>query len=447
MGIGLVLTQGGTAATATSATYTVTSTGTAAGTGLAIVIGWRIAAAASQTITSVTDNVGNAWVALKSDNDATSTQKLDVWHVDPGGYKSGVTSITVQFSITATSAWQHYEISGAGPGWSAGLDVGAAGHASSLAPTATTAALSQYETFAIGAIAWGSSSATISALTAGWTNETLLTVSTAPNTRLQAAHQITAAKTALTYAGTLSASNRWSDIVVTFRQYAGLVQSVTATGSVVISGTLTATLATSSRAGTLLVAYGGDWSSSSVPSMPTGWLTAWNEPDNTILDTHFLAYLPNNAGGITAVTIGNLGGQTDELDLIVAEFAGVDALDLAEHTVTQSATSTPSFTTTGATKMALELVIGAFFNEDTAGVTNFTAGSGYLGVAAVNEYYMEYGIASGTATQTAGCTMSGAAARWGGGIATFYRTIPRPPRVSVLQAVMRAAFWLVAAVR
>jgi hypothetical protein len=445
MGLALVLTQQGTAASTTQATYTVTSTGSAPGTGLALWIGWRVVTAASQTITGITDNVGNAWVPLKSDNDATSTVKADVWHVDPGGYKPGVTTIVVSFSITATSGWQHYEISGAGPGWSGGLDIGAAGHASSTACTATTAALSQVETFAVGGIVWGSNSATISSITAGWTTETLITVSTAPNLRVQAAHQFTAAKTALTYAGTLSASNRWSAIVVTFRQYAGLVQSATATANVVVSGTLTATFATATRAGTLLVAYGGDWSSNSTPTTPTGWQVAWSEPDNTIFDTHFLAYLPANPGGVTAVTIGNTGGGTEELDLIIAEFAGVDTLDIAETVITVPTTTTPAMGTSGSTVVPIELILGAFFGEDNAPPTTFTAGVGYVSVASVGDYFLEYSQSNSVATQSAGCTM-GATQRWGGGFATFYKARPRPPRVGVLQAVMRVALWLLSVV-
>lgn len=214
MALALVNNQGGTAVSGLTATYTVTATGTASGTGLALVVGWRIVAAASQTVTGITDNKGNTWNQENVDNDATSTVKADLWGVRPSVYISGVTSITVTFSIAASSAWEFYELSGGLNGsWG---DIGGSGHASSTAPTVSTATLAQSGEFVVAGIAWGSSTATISGLTAGWTNETGLVMGTAPNLSLQPAHQAAPGTTALTYAGTLSASNRWAAVACPF---------------------------------------------------------------------------------------------------------------------------------------------------------------------------------------------------------------------------------------
>ena len=222
--------QGGTAASATSAVYTVTATGAAAGTGLILRIGWRIAAAASQTITSVTDNKGNTWIKEASDNDATSTVKMDEWSVTPKTYISGVTSITVNFSIAATSAWTLWEVSGGDAVIADWGDQFAAAHANSTAPAAgPTATLSQANEFVTAAIAWGSNSATISGLTASYTADTLQTVATAPNLRLQPAHQIVASTTGVSFAGTLSAANRWSNFPTTYREAVGTAVAATLT--------------------------------------------------------------------------------------------------------------------------------------------------------------------------------------------------------------------------
>lgn len=224
----LVQHVGGTAVSGTTGVYTVTATGTAAGTGLAIIVGWRIAAAASQTITSITDNKGNTWAAENIDNDATSTQKADIWSVNPSVYISGVTTITVHFSIAASSNFDFYELSGGDMGGAWG-DIGGSNHASSTAPTTSTPALAGATEYVIAGIAWASSTVTISGITAGWTTETLQTTAGAPNQRLQSAHQTTAATTALTYAGTLSVATRWSAVVCPFKGSTGVAVALTST--------------------------------------------------------------------------------------------------------------------------------------------------------------------------------------------------------------------------
>jgi hypothetical protein len=236
MALNLVTSQGGTAASGLTATYTVTSTGTAAGTGLALIIAWRIAAAASQTITGVTDNKGNTWIKEFSDNDATSTVKADIWSVPPSTYISGVTTITVTFSIAASSAWYHYEVSGGDAVSADWGDQGIGGHGSSTAPTASSGTLGQADEFVMGGIAWGSNTVTVSGVTASWTQDTLETA-TSPNLRLQPAHQIVSATTALTLAGTLSASTRWSVLGVTFK--AGTAGPLAASTTMAATGTLT----------------------------------------------------------------------------------------------------------------------------------------------------------------------------------------------------------------
>lgn len=334
MALALVNSQGSTAASGTGPNYTVTASGGAAGTGLIIVIGWRVAAAASQTITGIVDNKANTWVKAVADNDATSTVKEDIWYVDPATYVSGVTTITPTFSIAATSGWFFYEVSGMA---NAPLDTAPTGtHANSTAPTITTATLAQAAEFAVGGIAWGSNSATISGQTAGWTLDTNQVV-TAPNMSLAPAHQITAATTALVYAGTLSAANRWSDLVATFKQGSGTSAALTAT--IAGSGAMTATIAvavasaaTLSGAGAAALAQAAAVAVTTLPMAGAGAMTA------TAAQSNALQAVMAGTGALTA----EFGGGSISPPLLVVTATpsmAVQGASTPALTATTSATS------------------------------------------------------------------------------------------------------------
>jgi hypothetical protein len=332
--LALVHSQGSIAASGTGPNYTVTSTGSAAGTGLIIVIGWRIAVAASQTITGVIDNKGNTWVKAQADNDATSTQKADVWYVDPATYISGVTTITPTFSIAASSGWFFYEVSGMA---NAPLDAAPTGtHASSTAPTITTAVLAQATEFAVAGIAWGSNAATISGQTAGWTLDTNQ-VAASPNMTLAPAHQITAATTALTYAGTLSGSNRWSDLVATFKEGSGtsaaLATTIAGTGAMTDTTSVSvAAVATISGAGAATQAQAVAVASTALPMAGTGAMTA------VALQSNALQIVAAAAGAMTA----DLASGSLSPPIIVVTAVPVASGQFASTTSLTAATSAGS---------------------------------------------------------------------------------------------------------
>jgi hypothetical protein len=438
--------QGSNAASGTTATYTVSATASALGTGLVLVVGWRIAVAASQTITGITDNMGNKWVPENTDNDATSTEKADIWTVFPATYIPGVTSIVVSFSIAASSDWTLYEISG-GSTFGDWGDIGAGNHASSTAPTVSTGVLAQASQIAIAGIAWASNAATISGLTAGWTADTLQT-GASPNQRLQPAHQIISSTAALTFAGTLSGSNRWAAVICTFKAAPTtgpyLVQGASAKfASVTAGATFSVSFPKATTAGNLLILLAGDWNTAAMPTLPGGWSTAWSDTDTTNADTIVLAYLANCAAGITSVTLTSTAAGTDEHDLIIAEFGGVvpsAPLDVAApHVQNQTATQTPSVTAGSADAQAVELVLAGFIAQAANAV--WTAGTGYAQVAAqAAAYFLEWKPVLAAGTQVAGVNNT-LSQMWGGGIATFRGITPTPKAVITLQAVQRAAVW------
>lgn len=218
MALALVHSQGSTAAASLTPAYTVTATGTASGTGLVIVV---LFAGGAQTISSITDDKSNTWTQAIA-NTTSITLRGSIWYVDPATYVSGVTTVTVHFSGgTPTTQWFFYEVSGMA---SAPFDKTGSNEAgNSSAPTATTATLAQANEFAAAGIGWNDVTHTISGLSAGWSAETLQSGNSG---RLQAAHQITAATTALTYAGTINANaNAWVDVIATFKEAAAVTSA------------------------------------------------------------------------------------------------------------------------------------------------------------------------------------------------------------------------------
>jgi hypothetical protein len=143
-------------------------------------------------------------------------------------YKANSSSITtVTFKNTTSGgdlmAGCFFEIAGCATTSPADVTATATtGGTSNKAPTVTGAALAQAVEIAIGGIGWESgSSETISSVTTGWNLETFLAPGSVPNSfvLLQPVYQITSATTALTLAGTISAtgSSWWGDVFMTFK--------------------------------------------------------------------------------------------------------------------------------------------------------------------------------------------------------------------------------------
>ncbi len=197
-----------------------TATGSAAGTGLVIAVAFRNSSSPATSVSSITDSAGNTWVKAIADNPATRNQAAEIWYVDPSTYIPGVTTYTITFAAACVAVARFYEISGGASSW---LDQAVKGAgANSSAPTVSTATLAQASEFAISIIGIGSNAATLSGLTSGWSTSTMDINGSSPTTEETSGHQITAATTALTFAGTISIARVWSDLIATFKAAAAV---------------------------------------------------------------------------------------------------------------------------------------------------------------------------------------------------------------------------------
>jgi hypothetical protein len=201
--------------------------------------------------------------------------------------------------LTATDASSHHASSG-----------------STAATTNATATLAQAVEFAAACLVWDHSATTISALTAGFTSDSTVTSAggDANGTAFQHGYQITAATTALTYAGTLSVSRPNAGSIATFKGASiSSVQSVTVAspgpGGYMV-GQLAVAIA-SSGANTLIACIGGSAGGASanaqkvvgvVDNLGQVWLPADVSGAN-VMDTEvWYSPIPGLAG-VTTVTV------------------------------------------------------------------------------------------------------------------------------------------------
>jgi Carboxypeptidase regulatory-like domain/Phosphoesterase family len=168
---------------------------------------------ASGSITGVTDSSGtDTWTRAVADNPSTRIG-AEVWYV--ANAPAGITLVTASFSKPVNSLLRIYEIQGA-PASPLDQVHAAAGSGTTVSsgPTSTTSGSNDVLIATVGFV---STSATISGLTSGFSNDQLVRNSlTNFNNSEQAGHEIVASTGAYAYGGTLSGSQTWAAAVAAF---------------------------------------------------------------------------------------------------------------------------------------------------------------------------------------------------------------------------------------
>jgi hypothetical protein len=168
---------------------------------------------ASGAITGVTDSSGtDTWTRAVADNPSTRIG-AEVWYV--ANAPASITLVTASFSKPVNSVLRIYEIQGA-PASPLDQVHAAAGSGTTVSsgPTSTTSGSNDV---LIATVGFGSTSATISGLTSGFSNDQLVRNSlTNFNNSEQAGHEIVASTGAYSYGGTLSGSQAWAAAIAAF---------------------------------------------------------------------------------------------------------------------------------------------------------------------------------------------------------------------------------------
>ncbi len=164
----------------------------------------------SGSVVSVTDNQNDTWTRATAVNPSTRIGS-EVWYAPSAA--AGVTSVTVTYSTSVNPVVRFYEISGA-----SSLDKAASASGTSASPssglTATTASSNEV---VIGDIGFVTTTATISGLSPGFTDDTLTrNPATNFNNSEQAGNEAVSTAGTFSYAGTLSNSQAWAAAVATF---------------------------------------------------------------------------------------------------------------------------------------------------------------------------------------------------------------------------------------
>ena len=168
---------------------------------------------ASGSITGVTDSSGtDTWTRAVADNPSTRIG-AEVWYV--ANAPAGITLVTARFSTPVNSVLRIYEIQGA---LVSPLDqvhaAAGSGTTVSSGPTSTTSGSNDVLIATVGFV---STSATISGLTSGFSNDLLVRNSlTNFNNSEQAGHEIVVSTGAYSYGGTLSGSQAWAAAIAAF---------------------------------------------------------------------------------------------------------------------------------------------------------------------------------------------------------------------------------------
>jgi phosphatidylinositol-3-phosphatase len=168
---------------------------------------------ASGSITGVTDSSGtDTWTRAVADNPSTRIG-AEVWYV--ANAPAGVTLVTASFSKPVNAVLRIYEIQGA-PASPLDQVHAAAGSGTTVSsgPTSTTSGSND---ILIATVGFVSTSATISGLTSGFSNDLLVRNSlTNFNNSEQAGHEIVTSTGAYSYGGTLSGSQVWAAAIAAF---------------------------------------------------------------------------------------------------------------------------------------------------------------------------------------------------------------------------------------
>ena len=169
---------------------------------------------ASGSITGVTDSSGtDTWTRAVAVNPSTRIG-AEVWYV--ANAPAGITLVTASFSTPVNAVLRVYEIQGAP---ASPLDqvhaAAGSGTAVSSGPTSTTSGSND---ILIATVGFVSTSATISGLTSGFSNDLLVRNSlTNFNNSEQAGHEIVTSTGAYSYGGTLSGSQAWAAAIAAFQ--------------------------------------------------------------------------------------------------------------------------------------------------------------------------------------------------------------------------------------
>ena len=167
----------------------------------------------SGSIAGVTDSSGSdTWTRAVADNPSTRIG-AEVWYV--ANAPAGITLVTASFSTPVNAVLRVYEIQGA-PANPLDQVHAAAGSGTSVSsgPTSTTSGSND---ILIATVGFVSTSATISGLTSGFSNDLLVRNSlTNFNNSEQAGHEIVTSTGAYSYGGTLSGSQAWAAAIAAF---------------------------------------------------------------------------------------------------------------------------------------------------------------------------------------------------------------------------------------
>ena len=199
------------AAQAATTTFSVTAPSTTGGDLLAITTEFDGGSGhASGSVTGVTDNMKDTWTRATGANPSTRIG-AEIW--DAPNAAAGVTTVTVTYSASVNPVVRYYEISNA-----TALDQAASAAGSSTSPNSgTTGTTASANEVVIGAIGFVTTTAGISGLPAGFTNDALLRnpLSNHQNSE-QAGYDVVSSPGTFSYFGTLSSSQSWAAVVATF---------------------------------------------------------------------------------------------------------------------------------------------------------------------------------------------------------------------------------------
>jgi len=278
-----------------SSTFSVTvPSGGSTVVGRHLVVAYLFSGAGSDKVTSISDTRGNAYTinAVKG-NSGTSGLMAVVASAKVSTALVAGDRVTVTQNVASTyHAMQVYEFDNFDPtSW---VDKTATGNASgtqvSTAPTSTTA---QSNETLFAAAGFGDTTATLTSAP-GWSDSAKIEATGSKHKSVAVAVKDVAATGAYSYSGTLSASEQWVAVLVTFR--------TTSTSS---SGAPTASFSAAPTSGTApLAVQFTDTSSGS----PTAW--TWNFGDGTGATTQNPAHTYTAAGTYTVtLTVSNSAGS------------------------------------------------------------------------------------------------------------------------------------------
>jgi acid phosphatase len=202
----------GSAAGAAVTSFAVSTASTAPGDLLAISTEFDAGSGSktSGSVTGVTDNQGDTWTRATGVN-PSSRIGAEVW--DSASARAGVTTVIVTYSTSVNPVVQFYEISGA-----SSVDRAAAAAGTTASPSSgNTATTSSSNEVIVGDIGFVTTTASISGITPGFSNDLLIRnpLSTFNNSE-QAGNEAVSATGAFSYSATLSNSQAWAAAVATF---------------------------------------------------------------------------------------------------------------------------------------------------------------------------------------------------------------------------------------